>query len=242
MYTLEPESKPAAPTAPTATTTPAPDNSAPVGSIDTSDVFGRAAAIANPSTPTYYGGSTGYPDNAQSAPAVNTSSSSQPAFPDANTWMQRAMENLGISGLDSNLKSLRERAIIQFGDPALAQEAGFGLDPQAGAFAKQNYLSGNSTLSRLDKQHDLARKQVINQLASHGLLRSGDLGYESGLADQAYGNNQYDARQNVLEQLQKYMQDYLDRKNALRQNVWQAYQSAYNNFAGNPQAGSSLYG
>lgn len=150
--------------------------------------------------------------------------------PDWNTWYADAMEKLGISQIDSDLKRAQEQAIINFGDPALAQMAGFGIDPQAADFAKQNYLSGNATLARLNKQHDLAKRSILNKLAASGLLRSGDLGYMLGQEDQNYGNTQYDARQQVLAQLAQYMRDYLDRKNALKQNVWNAYQNSFQNY------------
>jgi hypothetical protein len=85
-------------------------------------------------------------------------------------------------------------AIIGFGDPALAGMAGFGMDPQDAAFAQQNYLSGNATLARINKAHEHRQRAVINRLASHGILNSGDLGYLSGEEGQQYGNEQSDAR------------------------------------------------
>jgi hypothetical protein len=100
--------------------------------------------------------------------------------------------------IDAWLRQAAQDAIVKFGDPALASMAGFGLDPQAAAFAQQNYLSGNADLARLDKSHNLARQAVINRLASHGILNSGDLGYGEGQADETYGNQVYDARSALL--------------------------------------------
>ena len=148
-----------------------------------------------------------------------------------------AMEQAGLGQLDSSLKAARERAIIDFGDPSLANMAGFGLDPQAAAFAKQNYLSGNAQLARYDKQHDLMRQAVINRLASHGILASGDLGYGVGQADQQYGNSLYDARSKLLD----YLNGLTSQDNAQRQNlhgsVISALQNAWSNFLQQP----SLY-
>jgi hypothetical protein len=150
----------------------------------------------------------------------------------------RAAENLGVSQLDANQAEARRQAIIRFGDPALATEAGFGLDPQAASFAQQNYLSGNADLARLDKQHQLATQAVVNALASHGILASGDLGYREGQENQAYGNNVYDARSKVLDYLRGLNETYLDRKNQLRQATVAALQNAAQFAYANP----GLYG
>jgi hypothetical protein len=138
-------------------------------------------------------------------------------------------EHLGLSQLDSALKAARERAIINFGDPALATEAGFGLDPQAGAFARQNYLSGNAGLARLDKAHELARKAVVDRLVGHGILNSGDLGYQTGQADQTYGQQVYDARHSILDYLSSLYQKSLDSRQSLRNSLLDAYNGAYQN-------------
>lgn len=160
------------------------------------------------------------------------------SFPGVNDSL--ALEQQGISQLDANLNAARQQAIIQFGDPALAQLAGFGLDPQAGAFAQQNYLSGNSTLARLDKQHQLGARAVINQLVSHGLLNSGDLGYGEGQENQAYGNNVYDAQQSVLQQLAGLYNNYLTSRYGLESNANSAQLQALQSFLANPDAYATL--
>lgn len=159
-------------------------------------------------------------------------------FPGVNDSL--ALEQQGISQLDANLNAARQQAIIGFGDPALAGLAGFGLDPQAGAFAQQNYLSGNSTLARLDKQHKLGAQSVINQLVSHGLLNSGDLGYGEGQENQAYGNNVYDAQQSVLQQLAGLYNNYLTSRYGLESNANSAQLQALQSFLANPDAYATL--
>jgi hypothetical protein len=161
---------------------------------------------------------------------------------DPNVADSLALEQQGLGQLDAALKSAREKAIIGFGDPSLANEAGFGLDPQAGAFAQQNYLSGNSTLSRLDKQHTLARQAVINQLASHGILNSGDLGYQEGNADQNYGNQVYDAKNSILDYLSNLLSSYNQNRTNLHQATIAARQNALNAFASNPDAYAQFFG
>lgn len=154
-----------------------------------------------------------------------------------------AQQQLGLAQLQNNLKAAQEQALIQFGDPNAASWAGFGLDPQAADFAKQNYLSGNATLARLDKQHDLTRKAVIDRLAGSGLLFSGDTGYQEGQADQAYGNDVYDARQKVLQLLNGYQNQYLNAAQNSQSSLLNALLAAFSSYAQNPGAyGGGNYG
>lgn len=152
------------------------------------------------------------------------------------------LEQQGLSQLDAALKSARERAIISFGDPSLAEEAGFGLDPQAGAFARQNYLSGNATTARIDHAHQLARQAVINRLVSHGLLNSGDTGYLEGEENRNYGNQSYDAKQQMLDYLAQLFQGYNDRRTQLKQGTVSARLAAIQSYLGNPDAYAGAFG
>lgn len=146
----------------------------------------------------------------------------------------KALENLGIGSLDAWMKAQREREIIQAGDPALAGMAGFGLDPQAGVFAQQNYLSGNADLARVDRAKEMAKRAIINKLAARGIIWSGDLGYLEGEANIDFGNQEYDVRQAVLKRLSDLMGQYLQQKQALKQSTLAAYQQAYADRAVNP--------
>lgn len=148
-----------------------------------------------------------------------------------------AQEQLGISQSNSALNNLIQQRIVSYGDPALASMAGFGLDPQAAAFAKQNYLSGNSELARIDKQHKQNLQAIINQLASHGLVFSGDTGYQSGQEDQGYGNNVYDAQQRALADILGYRQSTLQNQQQLHQSVIDSLQNAYQNYLTHPELG-----
>jgi hypothetical protein len=161
-------------------------------------------------------------------------------FPAVNDSL--ALEQQGIARGDAGLNEGRQRLVINYGDPALADMAGFGLDPQAGAFARQNYLSGNSTLSRIDKQHHLAAQAIINQLAAHGILNSGDLGYREGQENQGYGNNIYDAQQSVLDQLRQLTQGYLSSREGLHQHVIDAMNAALQAYMQNPDAYAATFG
>jgi hypothetical protein len=152
-----------------------------------------------------------------------------PYLSDPGYQAARDAENLGISQSNAALNNLIQQRIIAYGDPALAAMAGFGLDPQSAAFAKQNYLSGNAALARIDRQHKQNLQAIINHLAGHGLLFSGDTGYQSGQEDQGYGNNVYDAQQQALADILGYRQNTLQQQQALHQASIAALQQAYQN-------------
>jgi hypothetical protein len=144
---------------------------------------------------------------------------------------------MGIKSSNSALNNLIQQRIIQYGDPSLAAMAGFGLDPQAAAFARQNYLSGNAQLARIDKAHKDNLQAIINRLAGHGLIFSGDTGYQSGQEDQAYGNNVYDAQQQALADILGYRTNTLNQQQQLHQSVIDALQTAYQNYLNHPELG-----
>lgn len=250
----------AAPT-PAAPSTPTPNGWSPVGPGFTgfvpgfsTDASGQLTAGPGAGTSSWMPNGWkdlvpgGHPSPFLPSPAAQSPTTS--AVPAPNSTVETdpgvlsalALQQMGYAQGDAGLKSARERTIINFGDPALASEAGFGLDPQAGAFAQQNYLSGNATLARLDKQHTLARQAVINALASHGILNSGDLGYQEGQADSAYGNTVYDAKQSVLDQLAGLFSTYLDRRTALDTQVQNARLAKIQNFLSNPDAYANAFG
>lgn len=161
---------------------------------------------------------------------------------DVNTLLQQALQHLGYSQLDDSLNAARSQAVIKFGDPALASMGGFGIDPQAGDFARQNYLSGNADLARLDKQRDLNRQALINKLAGHGLLNSGDLGYGLNQAESSYGNSRYDLTQGYLKQLSDLLAQTLSQKQTLRSNVSNAILSQFGNLIKDPSKLAGIYG
>ena len=114
--------------------------------------------------------------------------------------------------------------------------AGFGLDPQSAAFARQNYLSGNGELARLDRARQQAHQQIINALAAHGIIDSGDTGYQIGNADQTYGNQVYDAQQQALADILGYRNQAQTQKDSLHQQLTAALENAFTQMAANPAA------
>lgn len=146
----------------------------------------------------------------------------------------KAQEQLGIPKITSQLAALVAQRIANYGDPSIASMAGFGLDPQSAAFAQQNYLSGNAELARIDQTHKQNLQTVINQLAGHGLVFSGDTGYKTGLEDQNYGNTVYDAQQKALSDVLALIQSADTQKQQLENNLTSAYEGAYNTYTSNP--------
>lgn len=143
-------------------------------------------------------------------------------------------EQAGIPRITSQLASLVAQRIANYGDPSIAAMAGFGLDPQSAAFAKQNYLSGNAELARIDTAHKQNLQRVINTLAGHGLVFSGDTGYQTGLEDRNYGNTVYDAQQKALSDVLGLIQNSESQKQQLENNLTNAYEQAYQTYVSNP--------
>lgn len=186
-------------------------------------------------TPEQVASFLGLPGNAQYGSGGYTAPTGAFDFTTDPTYQAAlAQQQLGLAQLQNNLKAQAEQAVIGFGDPALLGQISFGYDPQAADFAHQNYLSGNATLARLDKQHDLNRKAIINQLAGRGLLFSGDTGYQEGQADQAYGNDVYDARQKVLQLLSGLQGNYLSASSSAQSSLLQALLAAFASASQNP--------
>jgi hypothetical protein len=165
-------------------------------------------------------------------------SSTSPFNSDPGYAQALAQQNLGIGSINNALNNQIAQRIAAYGDPALASMAGFGLDPQGAAFARQNYLSGNAELARIDKAHSQARQAIINRLAGHGLLTSGETGYENGLEDQGYGNTVYDAQQRALGDILGYRNQANSQIEGLRSQTLAALQQAYQNYVNSP----GLYG
>lgn len=174
--------------------------------------------------------SVGLPDSASPASFDKPPAAIQHTSPfdsDPGYYGATSAEQLGLPAIDTNLRNLITQRIVAYGDPGLADQAGFGLDPQAAAFARQNYLAGNGQLARIDKAHDQARRTIINTLAAHGLIDSGDTGYQIGNADQTYGNTVYDAIQSALADVLGYRNSAQQQRDALHTAKTTALENAY---------------
>ena len=123
--------------------------------------------------------------------------------------------------------------LLALGDSSLAGK--YGVDP---AMVQANYNSGNAALARLDQTHQQNLKAIINQLASRGLVFSGDTGYQTVQEDRNYGNTKYDAEQSALADILGYRQSALQQQQQLHQSVSDALENAYQNALNHPE----LYG
>jgi len=150
-----------------------------------------------------------------------------------------AAANRGGADADTALRQGLSNLLIGFGSPSLASQLaqyGYSSNPNDATAAQANYNAGNAVLARLDQTHALNRQGVINSLAAHGLINSGDTGYQLGQQDQQYGQGVYDATQSALNQAYNLQQNDLSAKNTLQQQIASALQSAWQNFMANPGA------
>ncbi len=187
-------------------------------------------------------GSAGPPSYAPPAASGGGSTGGgSPNYPDGPGVLgARSAYNSGVTSLDAWLRAGRASQFVNFGDPSMVLP-GFDVDPNTMEMARQNYKSGNSILSRLDLGHANAARGIVNNLAARGLIRSGDLGYREGQENQQYGNNVYDAKRSLLDSLNGYQQQYLDRKNSLQGAVTQALQQQYQDRISNLNSGGLGY-
>jgi hypothetical protein len=147
-----------------------------------------------------------------------------------------AAEQTGSAQADAALRAARISALVNFGDPSLASAFGVeNLDPLTAAMAQQATTSGVSTLAQLQRQRDLTQANTVNQLAAHGLVRSGDLGWRSGQNAQDYATSLYNAQQGVLGSLADLARNTAAQKQQLQTNTVGALTSAYNTYIANPQ-------
>lgn len=167
------------------------------------------------------------------APDTTSAPSSNPFDTDWGYLQALADQQASSQRLDDALRAAREAAIVQFGDPSLAIP-GFNVDPLTAAAAQANTAAGNSTLAQLQRTRDQNQRTIINNLAAHGLIRSGDLGYQTGQNQIGYGNSLYNAQQQVLSALAGDAQDTQDKKDNLQSGVTSALTKAYDNYIANP--------
>lgn len=145
----------------------------------------------------------------------------------------------GNADVQSQVNQELSQALIGYGSPGLAgmlSQYGYNLNPEDAAAATANYNAGTATLAQLDQAHSLAKQNIINSLTGHGIADSGDLGYDTGQADQSYANSVYNAQQSLLNQINSFEQNALSQKQSLQSSVDQALQAAWNNVIQNPGA------
>jgi hypothetical protein len=146
-----------------------------------------------------------------------------------------AAEQQGGQQIDAALKAAQEQSLVQYGDPSIAKSLGLSLDPTTAAAAAANPYS---TVKGIGRAHEQNQSQIVNYLAAHGMVNSGDLGYRTGLEATNYGQNLYDAGQQLTQYLGGLSRDAVAQKQGLRGNTTSALGSAYDRYVSNP----ALYG
>lgn len=219
------------------------DGSAPKKKTYTADQI-AASLAANPQASS--GAYAGSPMGAQipggmapPSPSGGGSGGANPFASDPAYLAALAAEQAGSQQADAALRAAQEAAIVGYGDPSIAKALGIGdVSENTAAAARANTLAGNSSLARLNRQRDASQMSLENNLAAHGIVRSGELGYQTGQIGQNYGNALYDTQQQLLSGLTGARGQALSSKQGLHQGVIDALMGSYDRYVANP----ALYG
>lgn len=125
------------------------------------------------------------------------------------------------------------RAAIQFGElpdvQGIAQALGLNLSDLGDVFgsdtaklAQGNTQAGTSTVARLGEAHQDAVRGITNALASRGILRSGETGFQQGRENLNYTRAQYDARNQLLDYLSGLQSGFVNAQRQRQQALAQA--------------------
>lgn len=121
-----------------------------------------------------------------------------------------------------------QNAIVRFGEipEGYTHQA---LTPEVQALAQQNTDAGLSLVARLNQQNQLGQRGILNDLAARGALQSGETGYQLGQLGLGYRQQQYDARQELLDYLNgvqsAFAQNQLGREYQLGQGILESQQA-----------------
>lgn len=128
----------------------------------------------------------------------------------------------------AQLQQAIQNAIVRFGEApeGYSHEA---LSPEVTALAQQNTDAGLSLVARLNQQKDLGQRGIMNDLAGRGMLQSGETGYQLGQLGLGYRQQQYDARQELLDYLggvqSAFAQNQTNREYQLGQGILESQQT-----------------
>lgn len=199
-----------------------------------------SAALGGGSSPSVRDGSiesyANQPATAAAAdPAAAAGGDQNPFLSNPGYLAALAAEQSGSQQADAALRAAQEAAIVGYGDPSIAAALGLGsVSDNTAAAARANYLAGNSSLARLDKQKSTNEQGNVNNLAAHGILFSGELGYQAGQIGKNYGNAVYDTQQQLLAGLTAAQQQNLAAKAGLHSQTIGALTGAYDTMVANP--------
>lgn len=163
---------------------------------------------------------------------------------DANLLQtQKDLAAQGLTDLTGRNNAFN-RAIVGFGavpdfnqaQKTLGLNLGDVLGPDTAQLAQGNEFS---TQANLGHAHIQAVQNIRKALASRGLLRSGETGYQLGEENRQYGQAQYDSTQKLLDYLAGAQQAYAEAEKQRTAQTTQAREAATTRQIGlNPATGS----
>ncbi len=118
------------------------------------------------------------------------------------------------------------QAFINFG------ETPEGYDPTVAGAASNNPFS---TLAQLNQAHEQNLRSSRNELASRGILQSGEYGHQLGNENRDYGQAQFEARQGLLDYINGVQAAFAQHENERNRQLIDAGQQAYQNQLALPQ-------
>jgi hypothetical protein len=146
-----------------------------------------------------------------------------------------AAEQTGSQQADNALRAAQEQAVVQFGDPSLAQAAGLNINPLTASMAAANTAAGTSTVAGYQRTRDENQQNILDSLAAHGMLDSGQTGYATTRNQEAYGRDVYGGLQAALSGLNTAAATDVSAKQGLHSDVTNALLGAYQTYVQNPQ-------
>lgn len=112
------------------------------------------------------------------------------------------------------------RALISFGEVPDFNQNELGalgnipldIDPLTGQLAQQSTQEGLSTVAQLNKSNQDTLRNIVNQLGARGIFHSGETGYQVGEQALAFKQNQFSARQQLIDYLSGFQQGFAQRE------------------------------
>jgi hypothetical protein len=162
------------------------------------------------------------PTPAQAAYNSRTAQLARIVSSNPNVMASHLAMTTGDAQSEAALRQLISGDVIAWGDPKLATDMGFAVDPETARIAAQNTASGFSQSALLNLAASHAADAMYTRLASLGGGNTGETGFETKLNNQANALDTF----NKLSALQGDIQAGVVKNTNTQQNLANAYQSA----------------
>lgn len=131
--------------------------------------------------------------------------------------LQAALKQISDQGLTdtAQLTAARQTALARYGEIPANLSGGAAGDVNADVnqttrdLAAEATKGGVSTVAQIAEAYRRQQAADVNNLAAHGLIRSGDLGYRTNLNLQGYQTAGYNAQNSLLDYLTQQYQGFL---------------------------------